>query len=117
MDVFIDWVFARLFAEFDDEAAKQLSCRLGLPGSWLVVLISERTPLTGRIPWVLQLAREVMAPGLYAVLPVRYGPADWPLPQPLAGHPRIEELDDDLCVIARGSRPPIPLSRWLRPPV
>jgi len=115
VDAFTDWVFGRLFAEFDHEAANQLRARLGLAGSWLVVLASECTPLTGRIPWVLELAQEVLSPGLYAVLPVRFGPADWSLPPELERYPRIEEIDDDLCVTVPGSRAPIPLSRWLRP--
>jgi len=76
-----------------------------------------RTPLTGRIPWVLELGQEVMSPNRFAVLPVRFGPGDWSVPQVLERYPRIEEVDADLCVIAPDSRSPVPLSRWLRPTV
>jgi len=117
VDIHAEWTSARLLDDFDDEAAERLRARLGLAGSWLVVLVSERTPLTGRIPWVLELGQEVMSPNRFAVLPVRFGPGDWSVPQVLERYPRIEEVDADLCVIAPDSRSPVPLSRWLRPTV
>jgi hypothetical protein len=115
VDIHAEWTSARLLDDFDGEAAERLRARLGLAGSWLVVLVSERTPLTGRIPWVLELGQEVMSPNRFAVLPVRFGPGDWSLPRAFELYPRIEEADDDLRVITPGSRAPLPLSRWLRP--
>ena len=117
VDIYAEWLSARLFEGFNDEAETRLRIRLGLDDSWLVVLVSERTPLTGRIPWVLKLTQEEMPSGHFAVLPVHVGPADWSLPPMLERYPRIEELDDDLCVIEPSSRTSIPLSRWLRPSV
>jgi hypothetical protein len=114
VDIFPEWTSAQLFKGFDDDAENRLQARLGLDGSWLVVLISERTPQIGRIPWVLELARDTMPPSHYAILPVRYGPDAWSLPQFYEGHPRIEELGDDLCVMGLSPDLPRPLSQWLR---
>jgi len=61
-DIHADWSYARMFDDSDDETAEHLRTRLGLAGSRLVVLVSERTPPTGRIPWVLELAQRVMSP-------------------------------------------------------
>jgi hypothetical protein len=114
VDIHADWTLGRLFTEFDDEAAILLRTRLSLAGSWLVVLVSERTPPGGRIQWVLELARETLSPARFAVLPVHHGTDDWSLPRDLAGFPRIEEKGDDLCVTGPAPGASLLLHDWLR---
>ena len=77
--------------------------RLTLDGSWLGVLVSERTPLAGRISSVLKLAQEVMTPDRFALLPVRFGPGEWTLSHRLLNWPRIDEADDELSVTTPSS--------------
>jgi hypothetical protein len=114
VDTHVDWCCGRMFTEFDEKAELMLSTRLGLPWSWLVVLVSERTPPGGRIQWVLELERETLPPARFALLPVHYGTDDWPLPEDLAGYPRIEEMGDDLCVTGSAPGASLPLCAWLR---
>ena len=114
VDIYAEWSCGQLFEGFDAAAADRLRTRIGMHGSWLVVLVSERTPLNDRIPWVLELARETMPPNRFAVLPVLFEADDWSLPQVYDGFPRIEELGDDLCVIGPDPGVPAPLRRWFR---
>ena len=113
VDVYADWLFGRMLDDFDREAEDRLRRRLGRKGSWLAVLVSELTPLGGRISWVLELAQAVMPRSRFALLPVQMGADEWRLQPELERFPRIEEVDGDLCVVGADSRGPVPLSRWL----
>ena len=113
--IYAEWSSGRLFEAFDEGAANQLRARLSLGDSWLVVLVSERTPQTGWIPWVLELARESMSPQRYAVLPVHRGPGAWSLPSAFLGYSRVEEHGDALVVVGPAPGVSLPLSHWFRP--
>lgn len=114
-DIHCDWSAARLFDVNQDEV-ERLRIKLGNPDAWLVALVSERTKDIERIRWALDLARETMQRGRFALLPVRCEPPDWTLPAELRGYPRIEARGDDLVRISPESTYQLPLRRWFRMP-
>jgi len=104
-----------LFEEGGD-MMERLRRRLGMPDSWLVALMSERTNDLDRLTWVLDMAREATLPGRYALMPVRYKADDWLPPREFAKHPRIETHRSDLVCVSPGSASKLPLYRWFRLP-
>jgi hypothetical protein len=115
VDINAEWCAARLFDDFDEDAALRLSVKLGHRDAWLVAVVSERARHIERLTWALDLARKTMPPNRYAFLPVRYGPGFWVLPQAILDYPRLELRGDDLGRIMPDSFYFLPLRRWLRP--
>ena len=98
VDVFADWTFGRLFGEFDDEGANRPRTRLGVAGSWLAVLVPERTPLAGQIPYAQINARHPACRGQNSA----YGPASACLPGLTPGLNRLTSI---LTIRNSGGRP------------
>ena len=114
VDIYTDWLAARLFT-LDEQGELRLRIKLDLPNARLVALMSERTKDFERLRKVLDLARETMQRGRYAVLPVRFESTDWDPPPAFAEYPRIELHGHDLVFIAPNSTYHLPLRRWFRP--